>query len=132
MEYPKSFEIIEPEGMHRAPSYVHAIRAGNTLYIAGQVAYNDQGELLHPNDAAGQAEVVFTNIGKILNAAGADWSNVVKMTTFLIDRADSPVINEIRLRHLSGLRPPHTGLIIAGIGRPEFRLEAEAIAVIED
>jgi 2-iminobutanoate/2-iminopropanoate deaminase len=132
MPLPKSFEVIEPAGMNKAANYVHGIRAGNTLYMAGQVAFNEHGEIVAPNDAAGQARVIMENIGKILHAAGADWSNIVKMTTYLVDRGDSPAVSEIRLAALQGHRPPHTGLIVAALGQPEFRLEIEAIAVLEE
>jgi 2-iminobutanoate/2-iminopropanoate deaminase len=132
MQPPSSFRVIEPEGMHRAPGYVHGLLAGNTLYIAGQVAYNEQGVIVAPDAAAGQARQVMSNIEKILKAAGADWRNVVKMTTYLVDRADSPAVSEVRLAALQGHRPPHTGLIVAALGRPEVRLEIEAIAVLTE
>lgn len=129
---PSSFEIIDPEGMHPAPNYHHAIRAGNTLYMAGQVAFNEAGEVVAPGDVAGQAEQIMENIGKILKAAGADWGNIVKMTTYVVDRADSPVAAKIRLKALGGHRPPHTGVVVAALGNPDFKLEIEAIAVLED
>jgi 2-iminobutanoate/2-iminopropanoate deaminase len=132
MQLPSSFRMLEPEGMYRTPNYVHGVLAGNTLYIAGQIASDENGNIVAPNDAEGQAPVVMANIGKVLKAAGADWSNVVMMTTYLVDRADSPAVNRIRLEALQGHRPPHTGLVVAALGRPEVRLEIEAIAVLAD
>jgi enamine deaminase RidA (YjgF/YER057c/UK114 family) len=125
-----AFEIIQPDGMYRTPSYVHAIRAGNTLYLAGQVARDEHGNVIGAGDAAAQARQVYKNIGRILAAAGADWTNIVRITTYLIDRADSQAVSAVRFEHLGDYRPPHTGLIIAGLGSPEVRVEVDVIAVL--
>lgn len=126
------FEMYQPDGIYKPATYDHAMRAGNTLYVAGQVARDAQGQLVAPGDAAGQARQVYHNLGVVLKAAGADWRNVVKITTFLVDRNDSAAVTAVRLEHFGDHRPPHTGLIIAGLGSPEIRLEVEVIAVLED
>ena len=124
------FEMIQPEGMYQPSSYVHGMRAGNTVYIAGQVARGADGALVAPGDAAGQARQVFANLERVLQSAGADWSNVVKITTFLVDPADSATVSAIRQEMFGEHRPPHTGLIVAGLGGPEVKLEVEVIAVV--
>ncbi|MGQ0572278.1 MAG: RidA family protein [Armatimonadota bacterium] len=127
-----AFGIIQPEGVYRTASYVHAIRAGNTVYVAGQVARDEQGNLVGPGDAAAQARQVYRNLGRILAAAGAGWSNVVKITTYLVDRGDSQAVGMVRFEHFGDLRPPHTGVIVAGLGSPDVRVEVEVIAVLPD
>lgn len=124
------FKIIQPEGMYTTPSYVHGIRAGNTLYLAGQVSRDAQGNIVGAGDAAAQARQVYANIGKVLKAAGADWSHIVKMTTYLVDRADSTAVSAVRFEHLGTHRPPHTGLIVAGLGSPDLRVEVDVVAVL--
>lgn len=94
---------------------MHAIRAGNTLYVAGQVARDEQGAVVG-QDAATQARQVYANIGRVLEAAGARWTDVVKVTTYLVDRADSRAVSAVRFEHFGDHRPPHTGLIVAGLG----------------
>jgi 2-iminobutanoate/2-iminopropanoate deaminase len=126
------FQSYQPEGIYRPATYTHARRAGNTLYIAGQVALDAEAQVVAPDDAAGQARQVYHNLGAVLAAAGAGWEHVVKITTFLVDRADSPAVTEVRLAVMGEHRPPHTGLIVAGLGRPEIRLEVDAIAVLPD
>ena len=126
------YEIIDPEDMYRAATYVHGMRAGNTIYVAGQVARDVHGVLVAPGDAAGQAKQVFENLSKILTASGADWSNVVKVTTYLVDRDDSPTVTAVRQEYFGEHRPPHTGLIVAGLGAPEVRLEVEVIVVLPE
>jgi 2-iminobutanoate/2-iminopropanoate deaminase len=125
-------EEIQPSGMYQPSTYVHAIRAGNTIYVAGQVARDERGELVAPGDAAGQVRQVYANLARVLEAAGADWSNVVKVTTYLVDRADAAVVAAVRREVFGEHRPPHTGLIVAGLGSPEVRLEVEVIAVLSD
>ncbi len=126
------YQMIQPDGMYHAPSYTHAMRAGNTVYVAGQVARDENRRLIAPGDAEAQARVIFANLTRILHAAGVDWPNVVKMTTFLVDRADAPKVGAVRLAALGDHRPPHTGLIVAGLGEEGVRVEVEVIAVLPD
>lgn len=125
------FQQIQPAGMYQTPSYVHGLLAGNTLYVAGQVAKDENGELVAPGDAEGQARCVYENLSKVLTAAGATFRNVVKVTTFLVDRADAPAVSQVRFEYFGDHRPPHTGLIVAGLGGPEVKLEVEVIAVLD-
>jgi 2-iminobutanoate/2-iminopropanoate deaminase len=122
-------EIIAPKGMYTTPSYNHVARVGNLLFLAGQVARDQHGNLVAPNNAAAQARQVYRNIGTALAAAGAGFGDVVKITTYLLDRADSSAVTQVRYEHLGDHRPPHTGLIIAGLGSPEVRLEVDVVAV---
>lgn len=118
---------IHPEGMYTTPSYAHAMRAGNTLYVAGQVARDASGALVAPGDAVAQARVVYENLGKVLAAAGAQPEYVVKVTTYLVDPADGPAVTRERFAFFGDHRPPHTGLIV-GLGEG-VRLEVEVVAV---
>ena len=126
------FEMIQPSGIYQPSSYVHGMRAGNTIYVAGQVARDEHGDLVSPGDAEGQARQVFANLGRVLEEAGADWKNVVKITTFLVDRSDGAAVAAVRKEMFGDHRPPHTGLIVAGLGGPDVRLEVEVIAVLPD
>lgn len=122
-------ELISPEGMYRPASYEHAARAAGLVFVAGQVARDEAGALVAPHDAEAQARAVFANLGRVLAAAGSDFSRVVKITTFLVDRADAPAVGAVRLEAFGDHRPPHTGLIVAGLGDPAIRLEVEVIAL---
>lgn len=126
------YEAIQPDGMYRPSGYVHAMRAGNTIWVAGQVARDAEGQVVGPYDAAAQARQVYGNLDRVLEAAGAERSQVVKVTTFLVDRADSPAVGAVRLEYFGEHRPPHTGLIVAGLGGPEVRVEVEVVAVLPE
>jgi 2-iminobutanoate/2-iminopropanoate deaminase len=121
---------IEPDGIYRPASYAHAIRAGDTLYVAGQVARDAAGDLVGPHDAAAQAAQVYANLGAVLTAAGARPDHVVKVTTYLVDPADGAAATAARLAFFGTHRPPHTGLVVAALGGPEVRLEVEVVAVL--
>ncbi len=123
-----NLEPLEPQGIYRAATYAHAMRAGDTLYVAGQVSRDPAGNLVAPNDAAGQAEQVFKNLTAVLEAAGLGVEHIVKITTYLTHPADASVVAERRIRALGDHRPPHTGLIVAGLGAPEVRVEVEVVA----
>lgn len=123
------FETYNPEGIYRPASYDHALRAGNTLYVAGQVARDADGNLVSKT-AGEQAAQVYANLQAVLEAAGASLADVVKVTTYLVDAADSRAVSEVRLKHFAEHRPPHTGLIVAALGAPEVKVEVDVIAVL--
>jgi 2-iminobutanoate/2-iminopropanoate deaminase len=127
----KFFQTISPPNIYQPTTYNHAMLAGNTLYVAGQVARDANGVLVAPFDAAKQAKRVYHNLGAVLEAAGARRENVVKVTTYLVSPEDSKAVSEVRLEFFGQHRPPHTGLIVASLGAPEIRLEVEVIAVLE-
>ncbi len=126
------YQLFQPKGIYKPATYHHAMRAGNTIYVAGQVARDENGTLVAPNDAAGQARQVYHNLRRVLEAAGAYPEHVVKVTTYLVDPADAKAVSEVRLEFFGDHRPPHTGLIVAGLGSPEVKVEVEVIAVLEE
>lgn len=126
------YESFQPDGIYKPATYDHAMRAGNTLYVAGQVARDANGDLVAPGDVAAQARQVYANLSVILEAAGALRTSVVKVTTYLVNVVDSKAVTEARLEFFGAHRPPHTGLIVAALGDPDVRLEVEVIAVMAD
>jgi 2-iminobutanoate/2-iminopropanoate deaminase len=127
---PPFFERFQPEGIYRPSSYDHAMRAGRTLYVAGQVSRDAGGALVAPGDAAGQIRQVYSNLDTVLRSAGATPAHVVKVTTYLVDPADGAAVTAARLAYFGDHRPPHTGLIVAALGGPEVKVEVEVIAVL--
>lgn len=119
-----------PEGMYTPASYDHATWAGDTLYLAGQVASAGDGSIVAPGDAAGQAKQVWANVGRVLAAAGLGPEHVVKVTTYLTEAgaAARDAVTAERLRFFGDRRPAHTGLVVLAMGRPEVVLEVDVIA----
>jgi len=79
-------------------------------------------------DAGAQARQVYRNIGRCLAAVGATPQDVVKIHTILVDRADRDAVTAERLAFFGAHRPPHTGIIVVGLGSPEVRVEVEVVA----
>lgn len=102
------------------------VEAGRTLYVSGQVGLNADGSC--PPDFAAQAERVFVNLGGVLAAAGMYVEDIVKMTVFLTDAADYAKYGMIRAAFLGDHKPASTLLIVAGLARPKWKVEVEAVA----
>jgi len=68
--------------MRRGMTYSHAIKVGNTIYVAGQVARDKEYRICHKRDFLGQIEMVFQNIKDVLEVAGATMQDVVKLNFF--------------------------------------------------
>ncbi|MEM9248082.1 MAG: RidA family protein [Pseudomonadota bacterium] len=122
--------LSSPPDVAPASSYEHAARCGDFLFLAGQIAKDASGAWVGLGDAGAQADQVYHNIGRILVHQGAAPQNVVKITTFLVDRGDRDAVTAARLAFFGDHRPPHTGLIIAGLGSPEVKVEVEVVAYL--
>lgn len=124
-------ERIQPPGLSKPPTYSHVVRAGNTVYVAGQTSQNERGELVGRGDITAQAEQVYQNIQKALASVGADFPNVVKATVFITDARFREPVSEVRSRYLGNNLPASTLLVVAGLASPDMLLEVEVIAVLD-
>ncbi len=127
---PRKLELIDPSGVAPVSTYCHVSRAGGFVFVAGQIAKDEAGNWLGLGDAGAQARQVYINIGRCLASAGAAPQDVVKINTILVDRADRDAVTAERLAFFGDHRPPHTGIIIAGLGSPEVRVEVEVVAYV--
>lgn len=124
--------IVPTPRVYKPTGYTQAVRAGNTLYIAGQVPYDKDGNLIGVGDIRAQAEQVFSNLQAVLEDAGGSLHDIVKMTTLLTDARFRPTFREVRARYFGDYLPPNTMHIVQGLAEPEFLVEVEAIAVLRD
>lgn len=126
-------QTINPPDVHPpiGRGYSHAVKAGNTVYVAGQVALNRSGNLVGKGDAAKQAEQVFQNLEAVLKAAGASFRDVVKINTYLTRADDLAKVREVRAKYLGASEPPASTLVvISRLALPDLLIEVEAIAVL--
>ena len=125
--------LPRPDGLPPGNGYSHVtVATGPTVYISGQVPLNAVGVLVGAGDAVAQAEQVFANLDIALRAAGCGWSDVVRLTFYLTDLDDLAAVREVRDRYLGADRLPASSLVkVAGLVNPEFRIEVDAVAVIE-
>lgn len=125
-------ERIQPEGLVNLPGFTQVIKAGNTVYIAGQIALNAQGELVGAGDVTAQATRVFENLKIALAAAGAGFAQLVKLTVYVTDARFREDISKVRRQYLGSPDPvTSTFLVVAGLALPGLLLEIEAIAVLD-
>lgn len=114
-------------------AFSQAVRAGNQLWIAGQVAVDEDGSTVGIGDGARQAEQVWRNLAGVLEAAGGSLDDLVSTTTWIVDRAYRDAATEARQRWLNGPDyPTNTLLIIDGLGRPEYLMEIAGVAILDD
>jgi reactive intermediate/imine deaminase len=124
-----------PAGVHPpVGTYSHAVRVetgeATWIYLSGQVALDAEGNLVAPNDLRGQTEQVFENLTAILEANGATWVDVVKITTFVTTLDDLDGMREVRGRYLPREPPVSTAVQISALVLPDAVVEIEAVAVI--
>jgi 2-iminobutanoate/2-iminopropanoate deaminase len=126
-------EIIPPErGPHPLPwPYSHGIKVGDTLYVAGQVALDEQLRLVGPGDPEAQARQTWRNIQSVVEAAGGKVTDVVRVTTYVVDLDHVEAIHSVRREFFpEGDYPTATVVQAAKLGLPGLLLETEAFAVI--
>jgi enamine deaminase RidA (YjgF/YER057c/UK114 family) len=127
-----SRERIQPQGLKDLPLFTHVIKAGNTVYIAGQVAMDQDGQIVGRGDVTAQATQVFENLKTALAAAGADFSHLVKLTVYATDAAFLRPIAEVRRQYLGSPDPvTSTFVAVSGLALPDLLLEIEGIAVLD-
>jgi 2-iminobutanoate/2-iminopropanoate deaminase len=126
---------IDPEGLARpfGPfSQVTVARPGTIVHVAGQVAFDEQGNVVGEGDIVAQTRQVMENLKIALAAAGADFSHVVKITNYVTDADEYPKIAPIREEYLKAPYPASTLIVAQRLIYPELLIEIEAVAVVPD
>lgn len=124
--------VASPSGL-----YSHAVRvtAGDLLFISGQTAGDEEGNLVGEGDVAAQTRRVFHNIGKVLEGAGASFGNVVEFTIYLVGTESAGPFLETRREVFRTLYPdggyPCSTLVnIDSLGGGKALVEVSAIAAL--
>ena len=109
--------------------YSQAIRAGDLLFVSGQIPLDPATGNLVEGDIATQTRRVLDNLGAILAAGGASFEHVVKTTVFLLDMNDFAAMNAVYARYVVDPPPARATVQVARLPR-DVRIEIDAIAVI--
>jgi 2-iminobutanoate/2-iminopropanoate deaminase len=112
--------------------YSHAVEAPDNarwLYVSGQVGVTPEGKIAEGAEA--QIEQAWRNVLSVLAAAGMGAHDLVKVTTYLVNRADLATARTTRDRMLQGAEPASTLIFVSGLASPEWLVEIEAIAVAD-
>jgi enamine deaminase RidA (YjgF/YER057c/UK114 family) len=126
------YSTITPAEAKPVANYKMATRmeGGRLLYIAGQVAWDTNGNLVGQGDVGAQARQVFQNLRRVLQAAGGDLASLLKMTTYITRIEDFPAVAEVRSSVFQGELPASTLIVVKGLFHPDFLIEVEGIAAI--
>jgi len=116
-----------PAPFQGAP-YSQAIRAGNLVFVAGQLGLRPGDTEIH-GTIQEQTEQALTNLGAILQEAGSSIDRIVKTTVFLTDLGDFPAMNEVYARHIGSAPPARSTVGISALPSGGI-VEIEAIAVV--
>ena len=108
------------------------VRAGNTLYLRGQVGTDFDGNLIGFNDPEAQTEQAMKNVKQLLEEAGSCLDHVCKITSYLTSMEIREAVYRTVGKWLKGVFPVSTGVIVAGLAKPEWLLEVDVIAVIPE
>jgi reactive intermediate/imine deaminase len=124
-------EIIHTD---RAPqaigTYSQAVRAGNTVYLSGQIPLDPRTMQLVSGDIDAEIRRVFENLKAVAEAAGAQLANAIKVTVFLTDLAHFAKVNEIMAQYCTPPYPARAAVGVAQLPRGA-RVEIECILSLE-
>jgi enamine deaminase RidA (YjgF/YER057c/UK114 family) len=125
-------EIANPD-VYVAPGgyFSNAVEAqgGRTVFLAGQLGRDEKGETV-PGDFVAQLHLAVRNIQKLLATAGGTLDDVVKITVFVTDPRYTSVCRDAFREYVSVPYPASTFIVVAGLARPEYLIEIEAIAYL--
>jgi len=107
--------------------YTDAVRFGDLLFVSGLTAHTATGELIGEGDAARQTRQILESLKLVLQAAGADFSDVLKVTVFLTDIEDRTRINPVRQEFFGDAKPASTLVEVSRLALPGMKVEIEAV-----
>jgi len=112
-------------------AYSQAVRAGNTVYISGQIPLDPVTMEVVEGGVEAQIRRVFDNVKAVCEAAGGDLSQIVKMTVFLTDLGNFPTVNEVMAEYIAQPYPARAAVGISALPKG-VEVEIEGILVLDD
>lgn len=134
-DHPSHVKFINSPDVAAVPGFTHAVEVtgGRTLYLSGQIALDQAGNIIGAGDFRAQARQVFENLKNALAAAGADFTHVVKLNLYLTDMAHLPILREVRDQYVNTQHPPaSTAVEVGRLAREGLIVEVEAVASISE
>tara|TARA_Y100000590_G_scaffold470453_1_gene665138 strand:- start:3519 stop:3857 length:339 start_codon:yes stop_codon:yes gene_type:complete len=111
------------------------VNSSNLIFLAGQVAVDEHGDLVGNNDISAQVTQIYKNIGDALDSANAKFENIVQFTTYIVGPDNIPAFLEKRNSIVNNIYPlgdfpPSTLLVVDGLADPRYLAEVTAIAAL--
>ena len=110
-------------------TYSQAVRAGNTIWVSGQIPIDPATKELVPGDIEAQVRRVFENLKAIVLASGASLDDVVKVTIFLIDLAHFALVNKVMAEYFREPYPARAAVGVAALPRGA-QIEVECVVAL--
>jgi 2-iminobutanoate/2-iminopropanoate deaminase len=121
---------INPKEALTFPGMSQAVRSGDFVFLAGQVAMNENAEIVGENDPRRQAEQCFRNIEVLAKLAGGSLADVVRLTCYLSDESAYSAYSAIKTELFPERAPASTAVIVKALLDPRLLLEVEATLVL--
>jgi enamine deaminase RidA (YjgF/YER057c/UK114 family) len=113
-----------------ASGFTAVVKAGNTVYIAGMVAQDANGNVVGAGDAEAQTRQIWRNIGVAVQAAGGNLADIVKTTTYVTGIEHAAAVRAVRGELFQNNPPTSTLLVVSELANPAYLVEIESIAVV--
>ena len=125
-------EYMNPSGIaDPSPSgFTAVVKAGNTVYIAGMVAQDENGNVVGEGDTEAQARQIWRNIEVAVKAAGGTLADIVKTTTYVTAIEHGAAVRAVRRELFPNNPPTSTLLVVSELANPAYVVEIESIAVV--
>ncbi len=127
--------FVNPESVHKPTGYTHVVSVegpGKILYISGQIARNQKGEVVGVGDLEAQTRQVYENLSSLLKAMGATFADVVKQNIYTTRLDQVDIIRKVRDEYLPEDRPPASTLVgVTGLALKNLLIEIEVIALLK-
>jgi reactive intermediate/imine deaminase len=122
--------IVTDQAPQAIGTYSQAIRAGNTVYLSGQIPFNPASGGMMTGDIKSQIERVFDNLAAVAKTAGGSLNDAVKLTVYLTDLANFAVVNEVMRKYFEQPYPARAVVGVAALPKGA-EVEVDAILVLK-
>lgn len=127
----KKIIISTPLAPQAIGTYSQAVKIDNTVYLSGQIALNPETMEVVAGDISVQIRRVFDNLKAVAEAAGGNFSDIVKLNVFLTDLSNFPIVNEIMAEYFTQPYPARAAVGVAALPK-DVGVEMDAVMVIEE
>ncbi len=121
---------LNPNTMSQPRGYSHVVTVDNTVYIAGQISADRDGNVVGKGDPEAQVRQIWHNIEAAVKSVGGTLNDVVKTTTYVTNISYGAAVRKVREERFPSNAPTSTLLVVSGLASPDYLVEIEAIAVV--
>jgi enamine deaminase RidA (YjgF/YER057c/UK114 family) len=112
--------------------YSRAVKVGNVVEVTGTVASGDDGNVVGKNDPYAQTKYIYQKILKVLQQAGAEMKDVVRVRMFVTDISRWQEYGKAHSEFFKNIKPCNTMVQVSALIEPDYLIEIEATAIIEE